>query len=189
MKSMHPKLFSTRLNIAVLLGLCLMIAGCDTAPLVTRQTPGTDFTRYHSFAVLPAAIPAGRDPARARVLAAVAMRCTISVLVSHGYIEAPTNQAAFVVTIAGQSTPRIPANTGPDITVRTGHGPIPLADLSSDAPLQEDRSLQIQAFDTKSGELIWSGWTKEIFSDLTTIADVERAVNRILKRFPAVAQP
>jgi hypothetical protein len=181
---------ANRLEGLILLSLGLLAAGCETAPLVIDRKSDADIEQFHSFALLPLPHPGSeRVSARALQLAQVAREAAVSTLTSKGFTEAATNNADFLVRLQGQSLPKGPvAPVGFGATVLTGRGATPVYDPDSlDAVTYDERTLRVEVFDNRTREMVWSGWTRKLSSRPTEPEQIEKAVRRILSKFPSAA--
>lgn len=186
----HYRSAGSQLLLVVWLGL--LVAGCETAPLMTEQDPDADFSHYRTFTLMPLGEPSeANDPARARLLVQAAREAAVASLASKGYAEAPTNEADLAVKLQGQSLPRDEgASRAFANSVRTARGTVKVFNAgSADSLAYEDRSLQVEVFDNHTHGLVWSGSIWKISAAPPQPEEVRKAVHRILARFPSRATP
>jgi hypothetical protein len=159
---------------------------------MTERNPDADISHYRTFALLPLPDPgSAKDPARALLLAQAARETTVSTLVAKGFVEAPPSQADFSVGLRGQSLPKeTAAATGFGTSVRTGRGRVGVYDATSGDGLDYDeRTLRVEVFDNRTREMVWAGWMSKLSAVPSQSEEVQKAVRRILSKFPSATAP
>jgi len=167
-------------------GGILLLAGCAN-PVQTDYKPGTDFSRYKTFVLMPLPQQASaEDPGLVLRLAQPARDAVVSQLTAKGMTEAPTNQADLSVNLRGRSLPRIEVRdygyTYPAMT-RYGTYTVVRNPYTTISTTQE-RTLIIEMLDNHSKELVWVGWTKKESSKPVTAEVLQQAIKDILAEFP-----
>ena len=164
--------------------LCAAASGCETARIIIEPKPQTDYSQFHSFAVLPVIVPENaKDSERIAKLAKAASETASVHFIARGYREASTN-ADLLVEIEGQSRSRNPTGT-PSVThVQTAHGAVPVAGSFEDDAANDERSVRVRAYDSRSRELLWTGAAIKVTAVAARPKDVEKVVRKIVERFP-----
>jgi len=178
---------------AALMGaLALCLAACSSSPKVQSQaTPGIDYTRYHTFALMPLSnvSPVSDQRLMARI-SEPARQATIDALVAKGL--APTNQehADVAVNLKGQFLPKVKVTDYsymPLPTSRTPLGSYAGGDRyrSSAVTDYEQRTLSIEIFDNRTKALAWTGSATRNATEQVDVEKVKAAIAQILSEFPA----
>ena len=180
-----------RLKGLMLVWLGLLAAGCETAPLVTEPNPNADLSQYHTFSLLPFPETASApDPARAQALARAASEAAVAALIEKGYTEVPAKESDLSVGLRGQSLPKIPPTTMAGHTVQTGRAKVMVYDPAyADSPGYDERTLRVEMFDSRTREIVWAGWTRKLSTAPPRPEEVQKAVRRILSKFPSSTLP
>ncbi len=169
----------------------LALAACSTTPKVqTQARPGTDFTRFHSFALLPlpSSGPAS-DPGLMLRLAEPARHAVVESLAARGLTEADRAQADLAVNLRGQSMPKVEVTDwGYTRTAYTRYGrPVPVYVGERDVRTYDERTLIVEIFDNHTKDLAWTGWTKREARGEIKVEEVQEAIRNILAHFPPPA--
>jgi uncharacterized protein DUF4136 len=173
--------------------LAVTLTACSTTPKVNTQAKtGADFTRYHTFALmpLPTTGPAS-DPGLMLRVAEPAHKAAVEALTAKGLTEAGREQADLAINLRGQFLPKVQVTNygyvaGPVGLRRGAYGGVG-AYQSQDVSNYEERTLTIEVFDNHTKELTWVGWSKR---DATSQVDVEKlqaAIRSILSELPVGA--
>jgi hypothetical protein len=176
----------------LLVSLALFAAGCETAPLTTQQNPNADFSRYRTFNLLPVETPvSAQDPDRVQRLVRAAQGAAVSALLAKGFTQGPSNESDLSVGLLGQAVPWARDGAEPTVSsVRTARGRVAVAEPDSpDSILYDEKSLRVEIFDNRTHERVWAGWTSKVTSRQAQTNDVQKAVQRILSRFPSRSAP
>lgn len=169
-----------------LLAVLALVTGC-TSVVKTEFKPETQFPAYRTFAVLPHSgpSPAG-DPGVVLRLAEPAKAAAITALTAKGFQQAELKQADFAVNLRGESIPRVRVDdwgyTRYAHTARYGRIPIHVGEV--DVHAYDERTLTVEIFDNKSHELVWVGWLKRDTTEAISVPDFQKAVAKILSKFP-----
>jgi hypothetical protein len=173
--------------------LAIAFAACSTTPKVnTQPKPGADFTKYHTFALmpLPTTGPAS-DPGLMLRVAEPAHKAAVEALTAKGLTEANPDQADIAVNLRGQFLPKVQVTNygyvaGPAYARgRFGGYAGGSYYQGQNVSNYEERTLTIEVFDNHTKELTWVGWSKR---NATTQVDVEKlqeGIRSILAEFPA----
>lgn len=186
MTSKHPP---RRANCFGLLSLAtLLVAGCETTPLMTERKADADFSHYRTFALRP--LPeagSAKDAERALLLGRAAHSAAVSALVAKGYAEVSPAEADFSVGLQGQSLPKgLAGPTGFVQSVQTGRGRIAVQGPGSeDSRAYDERTLRIEIFDRRSQDKVWAGWMQKLSAEPSQPLEVQNAVRRIISKFPS----
>jgi len=164
----------------------LFAAGCATA-VKSDYKAGADFTKYHTFAVMPLPQQApAQDPGAVVRLAPPAKEAVTEALTAKGLSEAPADRADLAVNLRGQSLPKVYVRDyGYSYPVMTRYGMVnvvhnPYTDVSTTT----ERKLIIELLDNKAKEVVWVGWfTKESTAQVTPEA-LREAVAKVLAEYP-----
>jgi len=184
-----PGVFQITVLTVVLVGL---LTACSSTPKVqTQAKAGADYSRFHTFALmpLPATGPAS-DPGLMLRLAEPARQAVVEALTAKGLTEADRAQADIAVNLQGQSIPKVEVTDwgyrSTPIYGRRGryyYGAVGYHDL--DVRTTEERTLSIEIFDNRSKDLAWVGWSKREASGEIKVEKLTEAIRRILVEFPA----
>jgi hypothetical protein len=179
------------------LALCLLGtlfgAGCSTPVKIDYKT-GTDFSKYHTFEVmpLPQSGPA-EDPGLMMRIAQPAKEAVIAGMATKGLVEAPTNEADLAIHLQGQAIPRVDVTgygyTYPTASMRYG---VPVTAVYGPGPSVNsytERRLIIEMFDNHSKELVWVGWTKKNSNKPVKTEVLQEAIRNILEKYPPTPSP
>ena len=178
------------LKAVTLVCLCAGATGCETARVIIEPKPQTDFTQYHSFAVLPVIVPENaKDTERVAKLAQAAIDTANVYFIVRGYQQAPTNAADLLIRIQGESKSRNPTGSASVTRVQTAHGAVPVAGSFEDDATNDERSVRVRAYDSRSGELLWTGAAIKVTAVASRPKDVEKVVRKIVERFPIAVTP
>jgi hypothetical protein len=171
--------------------LAITLTACSTTPKINTQAKtGADFTRYHTFALmpLPTTGPAS-DPGLMLRVAEPAHKAAVEALTAKGLTEADREHADLAVNLRGQFLPKVQVTNygyaASPVGLRRGYGGGVV--YGQDVSNYEERTLTIEVFDNHTKELTWVGWSKR---DATAQVDVEKlqaGIRSILAEFPAGA--
>jgi hypothetical protein len=167
--------------------LVLAMAGCSTTPKVhTQAKPGTDYARYHTFALLPlSATGPASDPGLMLRVAEPARQAANEALTARGLTQADPAQADIVVNLRGSSLPKVDVTDwGYSRTAYTRAGRVPVHVGRVDVRTYEERTLTVEIFDQRSKELVWVGWSKREASGPIKTEKLQEAIRNILSTFP-----
>jgi hypothetical protein len=173
--------------------LAILLPACSTTPRVqTQAKPGTDYSRYRTFALMPLPITgSASDPGLMLRVAEPARKAVVESLAAKGLTETDRAQADISLNLRGQSLPKVQVTdygySSGVVYGRAGryYGYRGYRDVEVNN--YEERTLSIEVFDNRTKELSWAGWIKR---DATGPVDVERlqaAIRNILSKFPAGA--
>ena len=185
----RPPLVTRHWSLAAV-SLAVLLAACSTTPKVqTQAKPGTDFTRYHTFALmpLPTAVPVS-DPGLMLRIAEPARQAVVQALAAKGLTEADRAQADIAVNLKGQSFPKVEVTDW-------GYRAVPVYGYRGryygsagyrdvDVRSYEERTLSIEIFDNRTKELAWVGWSKSEASGGIKVEKLQEAIRLILAEFP-----
>jgi hypothetical protein len=148
--------------------LCIVVAatllvssGCQSGPV---SKPGFDFSRYHTFALLP--LPeAGtyQDPTIAARLREPGTQAIVETLAAKGFQQVPENEADFLVNLS--------------------------FDYQPEADRNETRLLDIQVIDARSREVVWSTWWHRTTDMTLPPGEFRKVIQRKLAPFPPGPAP
>jgi hypothetical protein len=137
-------------------GLLLFGSGCASNPTVK---PGFDFSRYHTFAILPVtARGTYEDPSIVSRLSRPVQETVVNTLSAKGFKQVQDSEADFLVKL--------------------------LFDYQPDQGRYENRMFDLQVIDRQSKEIVWSDfWHRKTDTTLPE-AVVRKGVAGMLKPFP-----
>jgi hypothetical protein len=181
----------SRPRMGILAGaLAVLLSGCSTTPKVqTEAQPGTDYYRYHTFALMPlASTGPASDPGLVLRLAKPARASVIEALTAKGLAEADRSQADLAINLRGQSLPRV------EIT-EWGYHPAPVygrrgryygysGSRNVDVRSYEQRTLSVEIFDNRTKGLVWVGWSTSESGGEVKVEKLQQAIGYILAEFP-----
>lgn len=156
-----------------LLSILLVAWGCAPVRVTTEATPGTDFSRFRTYAQN---VPqdAGVASVRDRVELEIARQ-----LEAKGYRPAPVQEADLVVTFRGDRVSK----------TRTQDAGDPDANYYVVRDYVEG-TLTIDVYERATRELVWHGVGRVDLSRQADVPDAAaRAVERVLARFPSQPAP
>jgi len=170
--------------------LAILLPACSTTPKVhTQSKPGADYTRYHTFALmpLPTAGPAS-DPGLMLRVAEPARQAVVQALEAKGVTEADRAQADIAVNLRGQSLPKVEVNDyGFHYPVYTRAGRVEVVRNPSPYPTvstYDERTLTVEIYDNKSKDLVWAGWCMTKASGPVDPVKLQEGIRKILEGFP-----
>lgn len=166
----------------------LFLAGCAT-PVKCEFKADADFSKYHTYALLPLPLRPDRDPGEILRLAGPAREAAKKSLNAKGFSEASTDEADLAVNIQGKYMPRVEVKDyGFSYTVMTRSGPVKVVQNPSRSEVTyHERTLSIEMLDTHAKEPVWVGWMKKDTSREPTPEALQEAIGRILEKFPPSA--
>lgn len=175
--------------------LVLLLPACSTTSRVqTQPLAGTDYSKYHTFALLPLTVPGpASDPGLMLRLAQPARQVVVETLTAKGFAEADRDQADLAINLTGQSLPKVAVTDW-------GYRPAPVYgrygavygfDSSRNVAVHhyEERTLSLELFDNRTKELVWVGWSKTEVSGEIKVEKLQEIIRRILLEFPPPATP
>ncbi|HWW01950.1 MAG TPA: DUF4136 domain-containing protein [Candidatus Acidoferrum sp.] len=170
--------------------LVLLLPACSTTPKVqTQANPGADYTRYHTFALLPLPTtgPAS-DPGLMLRVAGPARQAAVEALAAKGLTEADRAQADLAINLRGQSLPKVEVTDwgyrAVPVYGRWGRYYGSVGYRSVDVRTVEERTLSIEIFDNRTKELAWVGWSTSQTSGPIKLEKLQQAIRNILAKFP-----
>lgn len=175
-----------------LLVVIILLPACSTTPKVHSQPkPGADYTRYHTFAMMPwPRTGPATDPGLMLRIAEPARLTAIEALTAKGLTEANPGQADIAVNLRGSSLPKVEVTDwGYNRTVYTrryGHVPVHVGQV--DVRTTEERTLTVEVFDNRSKDLVWVGWSKREATGPVRVEKVQEAIRAILAQFPPTSE-
>lgn len=192
MKSTLSILNTNLLGLVVLVGLS---TGCANGPKVHSQTsPGVNYTRFHSFAVMPPiTVSPESDPVLMSRFAEPARRTAIETLASFGLREAKPDDADLIVTMRGEFAHK-------EKITEWGYLPAPVSRVQlgsyqgGDRPRGktvtsfEERTLSIDVVDNRTKQLAWRGELAATSNQPLETDQVQEAIRRVLSEFSAGPQ-
>jgi hypothetical protein len=179
----------TRRTVTSLLALGLvLLAGCRSGPTIRSDArPGFDFSRLHTYDLLPwASTGAAGDPgARLRVEDA-ANRAMAEALAARGFTAAPADIADFSVTPRGESIVQVDVRqSGGSSGVMMSNSRSAMWHTSQPVVRTSDRrTLTIDIFDHQTRQIVWTGWASANRTRPVQAEQVTNAIHRILANFP-----
>ena len=174
-----------KLKLATFVCLGAAVIGCETARVIIEPKPQADFSQFHSFAVLPVIVPENaKDNERVAKLAQMATDTANVHFIVRGYREEPTNSADLLIEIEGQAKSRNLRGNASVTHVQTAYGSVPVAGSFEDDATNDERSVRVRAYDARTRELLWTGAAIKVTAVAARPKDVEKAVRRIVERFP-----
>jgi hypothetical protein len=184
------KAMETRIVIrsATIVALAGALAACATAPKVhTEAKPGTDFSRYKTFALLPLpTVVSPADPGLMMRLAEPARQTVLETMQAKGLKAVELSQADFTLNLRGESLPKVEiTDWGYTTYAFTMQGTVPVHVGERDVRTYDERTLIIEAFDARSKQQIWVGWSKRRSEGKVDVARVQQGIRNILAQFPA----
>src|SRR5436190_7564916 len=165
---------------------CLCLAGCATTPKInTDFKPGTDFSRFKTFALLPlpAQAPAS-DPGLFVRVAEPARQAVVESLAAKGLREVDRAQADCTINLRGSSLPRVEIKDWGYTTWSYGLGTVPVHTGERQIRSYAERTLIIEIFDNHSKELAWVGWAKGEGYGKVKVERLQVVIRQILALFP-----
>jgi hypothetical protein len=141
-------------------GVLLLESGCASTDSVDK---GSDFSQYHSFAVLP--LPdrgTYQDPAIVTRLGSTVKQSVADTLSAKGYEEVKESEADLLVNL--------------------------LFDYRPEEGRRELRTLQIQLLDAKSRGVVWSRYTQRVTDSTMPPKAASQAVVDLLKTVPSASK-
>lgn len=191
-KAMRGMLRECRPQGAVILAAALMVGGCQTMPAVNSDAkPGTDFSVYKTFAVLPvksAAIPS--DPGAVLRVGGVAEQAAKDALTAKGFQSVPLESAELAVRLIGQAFPKMDITGMGYGSAGAWRGRYPGGYHNIEVDTYEERTLAIEIYDNRNKDLVWVGWATRMGEYMITAETVRESVNHVLSVFPPQpAQP
>jgi Domain of unknown function (DUF4136) len=178
-------------QLALVAALAILLSACSTTPKVSTQaTPGADFTRYHTFALVPLPTTGPvNDPGLMLRVGQPARQAVVETLVARGLAEVDLKQADLAVNLRGQFLPKVEVT---DLGYRAapvyGRRGRPVGMVGyNDVEVRnfEERTLNVEIFDNRSKEMIWVGWCKSEASGEVKAERVQEVIRKILSKFPA----
>jgi hypothetical protein len=137
-------------------GLLLLGFGCASKPTVKQ---GFDFSRYHTFAVLPLkAKGTYQDPTIVARLSGPVQETVTDTLVGKGFKPVSEGEADFLVKLG--------------------------FDYFEDQGRHEERMFDLQIIDRQSQEVVWSDFSQRRTDTTLPEAVVRQLVAEMLKPFP-----
>jgi len=169
--------------------LVLGLTGCRTVPRVDSQAkPGTDFSRYKTFCVLPFESSPPSDPGMALRLSDVAIKAVQDGLGLDGLELKPHEEADLAVALRGQAVPKIQVTDwGYTPAYYSGYGYWYGGYRDVDVRTYEERTLVLEFYDNKTKEMIWAGWATAPGSGKVKAEYLVDSIQRILRRFPPIS--
>jgi hypothetical protein len=181
---------STVRLLLVALASALLLPACSTTPKVhTQAKPGTDYTRYRTFALMP--LPAqgpANDPGLMLRLAEPARLTVIEALAAKGLAETGRAQADIAVNLRGAALPKVEVTDwgyrAVPVYGRWGryYGSVGYRDV--DVHSTVERTLSIEIFDNRTKELAWVGWSTSEAGGTIKVEKLQQAIRNILAKFP-----
>jgi hypothetical protein len=166
--------------------LALLLAGCQTVPTVGAEArPGTDFSIYKTFALLP--LPPGgppSDPGMTLRLSSTASRAITETLQARGFESRPIEAADMAVALRGQSVPRVEVIDWGYRPTYYGYGNWYGGYRDVDVRSYEEYTVIIDILDNKTREPVWSGWSRVPGGGKVSAEPMRECIQRILARFP-----
>ena len=171
----------------------LLVIAC-TSPVKTAydSVPGTDFSKYHTYAWVTPNLMTGEDALAASYISAQddgRVRTAVeAVLDERGIQKAPRDSAdvilAFTVTRERRTQQRVEAGRSTVYYPSYGRGTAYSSPAVSEISFTEG-TLTIQFFDRESQQLIWSGWgSKRLSKKHESPERLKQAVEQILRKYP-----
>ena len=173
------------------LGGVVLVAGC-ASPVQTDYKTGIDFSKYHTFALLP--LPqqsSAEDPGRALRLAQPAREAVETEMTAKGLKETLANDADLTINLRGQSLPRVEVqNYGYTYPAVTRYGTVTvIQNPYTTVSTYHERTLIVEMFDRASKEMVWVGWMKKNSSGPVTAEVLQDAIRKVLAKFPPPPEP
>jgi len=190
----HSRHSRIRLRTGLIGGFSALLAVACASPVRTAydSAPGTDFSKYHTYAWVTPDSMTGEDPLAASYISPQdddRVRTAVeAVLDERRFQKAPPDSAdvilGFTVTRepktqqrveAGRSTVYYPSHSG-----RTTYSAPAVSEVSF-----TEGTLTLQFFDRESQQLIWSGWgSKRLSKNHESPERLKQAVEQILMKYP-----
>ena len=182
------KTFSCRFHLALPIAATVFLAACTTTPRVNNETkPGTDFSRYKTFTILPFPTSGpSSDPGLIVRVGGPARQALTDAMVSKGFTEASAGQADLAVHLHGQSVPKVDVTQlGYSRSVMTRGGTVNVV-TNPDLMVNEyeQRTLAIEMLDTRTKETVWTGWMTRKSSKPPQVQNITNAIHQILTTLP-----
>lgn len=178
-----------RLILSIATVATLVLAGCATPTLKPEITPGTDFSRYHTFAVLPPGDAKTGEPITGKSpLATAAVNSATQILVSKGLKTAGEAEADLLVKITGSATYAPGYDYRQPIMTRNGTLDVFYSMNSFAFPqTQTYFKLTVELKDRAAQKVVWRATHSETLLSQPSEKTVEIATKRILESYPAVS--
>jgi hypothetical protein len=168
--------------------MAALLSGCATTPNVqTQAKPGVDYSKYHTFALMPLPAPqTASDPGMMLRLAEPARQAVVTALVSKGLSEVDRGQADLAINLRGQSLPKVEVTDwGYTRTAHTRWGPYPVRVGEVNVRTYEEKTMTIEIYDNRTKDLAWLGWATTTSGKEITAEKLQEVIRRILSDFPA----
>jgi hypothetical protein len=187
----------TSLRLALAALTLVSLAGCATkTTLKVEQKPGVDWTKYHTFAVLPMTetLPGGSQTIIDAVLPAIYTSISKG-FVAKGYKEAPPESADVVINVTAGWLPKVNVtnwNYVPGYVGSNWYGSYTDFAISSgmvQVDTFEQGRMALQTYDAKTREMIWVGFGSAIKDERASVPErvqkVREAIAELLAQLPA----
>src|SRR5512137_607673 len=158
---MPMKLLKPAVAMVAAVALSGLISGCQSGP---SYPPGFDFSRYHTFALLPLPTTGTfKDPTIAVRLGPFARAAVVETLTAKGFQEAPDAQADFLVQMLFDYYP---------------------ASIPGENRIIEKRRLEIRIIDRQSQKPVWSAEEDRTTAATLPPDESRKLIAGLLSSFP-----
>lgn len=178
------KVIRSLVSVVVLAGF---LSGCTSLPTIqTQANPGTDYSNYHTFALLPIEAPqTTSDPGLILRIAEPARQAVVAALTDKGLTEVDRDQADLAINLRGQSIPKVQVTdwgyTAPRYA-RWGYYPAPVRDV--DVQTYDEKTLTIEVYDNETKDLAWLGWATTTSERKISVEELQQVIHEILADYP-----
>lgn len=164
----------------------LMLAGCASTGVRPEFPPGTDFGRYHTFAVLPVGQerPAGAPRIPANIVAA-ATNAVVQTLTGKGLREAGEADADLLVDLSGDAV-SLPEHYM-HRPAFTDQGVVSVYYVNSTLPQLRSRcTVVVELIDRPARQVVWRATQTEELTAQPGAATVARMIRDVLSAYPSL---
>lgn len=167
----------------------LALAGCATSGVKPQIPPGTDLTRYRTFAVLPAGGGQSAEllPAKSAMATAVSDAATRT-LVSKGLRLAGAAEADLLVAISGSAVPTPAYDYRQPVLTRTGT--LDVYYMNSVFPQTQTLcKVTVELKDRATQKVVWQAYQNETLMTWPSPQAVANITKYILAGYPNLSAP
>jgi len=167
----------------------LALVGCATSNIKQVYQPGTDFSRYHSFAVLPVDVfTATNQPTLSPALGLAAKEAAIEAITNKGLRSLNEDESDLLVNIAGDAIGRQQYNM--HAQVQTMQGTVNVYTVDSLGPQIQTRcNVVIELIDRAAKKVVWRGYQTETLMSQPDREAIAMIVKTILATYPPKPAP
>ena len=174
----------TALSAFAVAALLCLLPGCATTGITPQIQPGTDFSRYHTFAVLPLGQGTqGNLPAAGKELFDAAVKEASACLTRKGLRPASESQADLLVDISGNAVAVPDSYLHRDVYTRQGS--VGVYYLNSAFPqIQTQCNAVVELVDRASSKVVWRAQQQDTLLSQPSTGSVAAMIREILSAYP-----